>query len=439
MSQDTLFQEVDELKSHFDNVVNRLLKEIDKQQKVISLADKRERIEHEYLQKQIKETQELKYNLEELFNTFIKMLADAIDIKSPYTGSHCVKVPEISIELAKLVNKKGANINLKEIEIASWLHDVGKIATPEYIIDKATKLETIYNRIHEIRMRFEVLYRDVKIQALQRKLEGENPDEVDKWEKEEFQRLTKEWEFIANLNIGSEFVQDEDIEKLQSIAQQEWIRYFDDNLGLSWVELQRKPKSTTPAVEKLLANKSEHIIPRDSKEKERLSKLNIKMDIPEYFLNMGEIYNLSIRKGTLTPEELYKIKEHIVVTILMLEKLPLPRYLSNVPKYAGTHHEQLNGQGYPRKLDKNNIPLGGKIIAFADIFEALTANDRPYKRAKKLSEAIKIIYYMVKDNHLDRELFRIFLENGLHMKYAKKYLRADQIDEVDVEYYLSRI
>ncbi len=436
---DEASQEVEELKEKVNDTLNRLLKEIKRQEKIMMLSDKRQQKEYDQLQQKLEEINDLTISLDKLFDTFIKMLADAIDIKSPYTGAHCAKVPEISMELAKLVNKQGANINLKEIEIASWLHDVGKIATPEYIIDKATKLETIYNRIHEVRMKFEVLYRDIKIQALQRKLEGENPDEVDKWEKEEFQRLTQEWEFIANLNIGSEFVKDEDIEKLQSIARQEWIRYFDDSLGLSWVELQRKPKSTTPAVEKLLANKPEHIIPRSSEEKERLSKLDIQMDIPEHFLNMGEIYNLSIRKGTLTPEELYKIKEHIIVTILMLDKLPLPKYLSNVPKYAGTHHEQLNGQGYPRKLDKNNIPLGGKIIAFADIFEALTANDRPYKRAKKLSEAIKIIYYMVKDNHLDRELFKIFLENRLHMKYAKKYLREDQIDEVDVEYYLSQI
>ena len=430
-------KEVEELKEIFNSTLDKLLRDIKRQEKIMMRSDKRQKREYDELQQKLEEVKELKHHLEQLFDSFIKILAEAIDTKSPYTGGHCERVPEIAIELAKIVREKGTEINLKEIEMAAWLHDVGKIVTPEYIMDKATKLETIYNRIHEIRMRFEVLYRDIKIKALERKLNGEDPKLVDEWEAKEFERLTKEWEFIANANLGGEFMSDEDIEKIKEIGKQEWIRYFDDNLGLSWTEKQRKPNSKTPAVENLLADKPEHIIPRDKKEIEKYKQFDFKVNIPENLYNLGEIYNLSIRKGTLTAEEFFKIQEHVMVTIRMLEELPFPEYLKNVPLYAGTHHEKLDGSGYPRKLKGEEIPIGGRIIAIADVFEALTSSDRPYKTPKKLSEAVKIMYDMVKNGDLDKNLFKIFLKSGLYLKYAQKYLNKDQIDEINIEEYIN--
>ena len=430
-------KEVEELKEIFNSTLDKLLRDIKRQEKIMMRSDKRQKREYDELQQKLEEVKELKQHLEQLFDSFIKILAEAIDTKSPYTGGHCERVPEIAIELAKIVKEQGAELNLKEIEMAAWLHDVGKIVTPEYIMDKATKLETIYNRIHEIRMRFEVLYRDIKIKALERKLNGEDPKLVDEWEAKEFERLTKEWEFIANANLGGEFMSDEDIEKIKEIGKQEWIRYFDDNLGLSWAEKQRKPNSKTPAVENLLADKPEHIIPRDKKEIEKYKQFDFKVNIPENLYNLGEIYNLCIRKGTLTTEEFFKIQEHVMLTIRMLEELPFPEYLKNVPLYAGTHHEKLDGSGYPRKLKGEEIPIGGRIIAIADVFEALTSSDRPYKTPKKLSDAIKIMSDMVKNGDLDKELFKIFLKSGLYLKYAQKYLKREQIDEINIEEYLN--
>jgi len=204
-----IVKEVEVLKEKFNSTLDKLLKDLKRQEKIMLRSDKRQKREYDELQKQLENVKKLQQNLEELFDAFIKILAEAIDIKSPYTGAHCEKVPEISIKLAEILKQQGYDLNLKEIEMAAYLHDVGKIITPEYVMDKATKLETIYNRIHEVRMRFEVLYRDIKIKALEKKLNGEDPQKVDEWEKKEFERLTKEWEFIANINIGGEFLKDE--------------------------------------------------------------------------------------------------------------------------------------------------------------------------------------------------------------------------------------
>jgi len=434
-----IIKEVEITKERLNEILDKLIKDLRREEIILKLSDKRQRKDYDELQKQYKKVEDLQKKLEGLFDAFVRILAEVIDTKSSYTGAHCEKVPEIAIRLAEILDKEGYNISLKEIKMASYLHDVGKIVTPEYIMDKGTKLETIYNRIHEIRTRFEVLYRDIKIKALERKLNGENEKEVDEWEKKEFERLTKEWEFIANINIGSEFLSDEDIERLKKIANQEWIRYFDDNLGLSWVEKKRKTPSTTPGTEKLLADKKEHIIPRRKKEIEKYKKYNFKIKIPENLYNLGEIYNLSVKRGTLTPEEFFKIQEHIIITTLILEKLPFPDYLKNVPSYAETHHEKLDGSGYPRGLKGDEIPIGGRIIAIADIFEALTSSDRPYKTPKKLSEAIEIMADMVKKNKLDKHIFAVFLKSGLYLEYAKKYLKKEQIDEVNIEKYLKMI
>ena len=433
---ENLIKEIEETQKNLNNTLTKLLKDLRREEIILKLSDKRQKKDYDELQKQYKKIEKLQQKLESLFESFIQILAEAIDTKSSYTGAHCEKVPEIAIRLAEILDEEGYDISLKEIRMAAYLHDVGKIVTPEFIMDKGTKLETIYNRIHEVRTRFEVLYRDIKIKALERKLNGENEKEVDKWEQKEFERLTKEWEFIANTNIGSEFLSDEDIEKLSKIANQEWIRYFDDNLGLSWVEKNRKEPSQTPAVEKLLADKKEHIIPRKKEIIEKYKKYNFKIKIPKNLYNLGELYNLSVKKGTLTSEEFFKIQEHIIMITLILEKLPFPKYLKNVPFYAETHHEKLDGSGYPRGLKGDEIPIGGRIIAIADIFEALTSSDRPYKTPKKLSEAIDIMADMVNKNKLDKHIFVLFLKSGLYLEYAKKYLKKEQIDEVDIEKYL---
>ncbi len=156
-----------------------------------------------------------------------------------------------------------------------------------------------------------------------------------------------------------------------------------------------------------------------------------------YQNNLGELYNLSIRKGTLNDEERYVINNHIVETIKMLESLPFPKGMRNVPAIAGGHHEKVDGTGYPMGLKSDEMPLTARVMALADVFEALTSADRPYKEPKTLSESIKIMSFMVKDQHLDAELFKLFLTSGVYQTFAMEFLNPEQIDEVDIEQYLS--
>ena len=445
--ENKLILEIEEVQTHFDKLMKKLIKDIQRQEKIMARSDKRQKEEYDALQQKLKEVQELQELQKNLMDSFIKIIAGAIDAKSAYTGGHCERVPEIAIMLAKEASKDDS-IDFKiendeqerEISIAAWLHDCGKVVTPEYVVDKATKLETIYNRIHEIRTRFEVIHRDLTIKALNKKLNGENPKKVDKWLEEEHKKLQEEFEFIAKSNVGTEFMSDEDIEKIKTIAQREWIRHFDDKLGLSDGELKNLPKEKfkekLPIKEKLLDDKLEHIIPRDEKEIMEHKKYGFKVPIPKYLYNRGEVYNLTIKKGTLTPEEFYKIQEHVMMTIKMLEQLPFPDNLKNVPLYAGAHHETLIGTGYPRKLTAKDLPIPARIMSIADVFEALTASDRPYKKPKKLSEAIKILSFMVQDGHLVKVLFKLFLKSGIYLKYANDHLKPEQIDGVDIHKYL---
>ena len=446
MTDNPLIEEIEYFESKFINLMGKLKKDIKRHEKIIARSDKRQQKEYDELQKKLEEVQKLQIQQRELLDSFIKIIASAIDTKSPYTGDHCKKVPEIAIMLAKKASEDEEfdfvidEKKEREISIAAWLHDCGKVTTPEYVVDKATKLETIYNRIHEIRTRFEVIYRDLIIQALNKKLDGEDEVEVNEWLKKEHQKLKEEFEFIANANIGGEFMHEEEQNKIKEIAQRKWVRYFDKTLGISWVERQRiKPDDKLPVVENLLDDKPEHIIQRDKKDIEKLKQHNFKIEIPENLYNYGEIYNLTIPKGTLTKEEFFKIQEHIIMTIEMLENLPFPDDLKNVPLYAGTHHEKLNCNGYPRKLCAKDLPLPSRILTIADIFEALTSHDRPYKTPKKLSEVIKILSFMVKDGEIDKKLFELLLKSGIYLEYAKKYLKEEQIDEVDIDKYLQEI
>jgi hypothetical protein len=372
---------------------------------------------------------------EALLNSFIKLIAGAIDAKSPYTGGHCQRVPEITFMLAKAAcdsndNKfKDFDLDSKqwqELEIACWLHDCGKVTTPEYVVDKSTKLETLYDRIHEVRMRFEVLKRDSEINYWQQLSEGGNKDILKNELDKRLTQLDDDFAFIAECNEGGEFMADDKIERLNQISEYTWFRTLDDRIGISWEENNRKnrtDKAVLPVEEKLLSDKAEHIIERNADEHmPENNEWGFKLDTPEHKYNRGELYNLAIQRGTLSNEERFKINDHMVQTIMMLTKLPYPKHLKNVPEIAGCHHETLDGKGYPKKLSKEQTPVTGRMMAIADIFEALTASDRPYKKAKKLSEAIRILGFMKKDNHIDPDLFELFLSSGVYMEYARKFL-----------------
>ncbi|GIU50067.1 hypothetical protein TUM4438_35010 [Shewanella sairae] len=396
----------------------------------------------------IKEYEE---NQKELMESFIKLIAQAIDDKSPYTAGHCNRVPELGLMLADAVEEsdlapfKDFKFNSadehREFRIAAWLHDCGKITTPEYIVDKGTKLEAVYNRIHEVRMRFEVLLRDAEIYHLKQitKDAGALDFHTAELAKKQ-QQLREDFEFIAKANIGGEFMGQEAKDRLAELANITWQRHFDDRLGLSPVEelnlSEREPQETYPVTEPLLRDKPEHIIKRINEVKFD-PKFGIKMTIPEDQYNHGELYNLSISRGTLTAEDRFKINEHITSTIKMLENLPFPPELARVPRYASTHHETLKGTGYPRKLSAEDLSIPERILVIADIFEALTAADRPYKKAKPLSVAIDILYKMALDEHLDMDLFKLFLSSGIYLQYANKFLDPAQINEVDIAKYIN--
>lgn len=388
-------------------------------------------------------------NQKQLMESFIKLIAQAIDDKSPYTAGHCERVPEIGILLVNEASKSQkdcfADFDLKtedeqrEFRIAAWLHDCGKITTPDHIVDKGTKLETIYNRIHEIRMRFEVLHRDAEIQYYkQLMLEPDSGAFYQQELKRKHAKLQEDFAFIAQSNIGGEYMGEDKVAKLTLISQQTWLRYFDDSLGLSPIEFDKQAKEKPrklPALEKLLLDTEKHIEPRTRK-KEYDPSFGIKMNIPDKLHNKGELYNLSISRGTLTDEDRFKINEHVISTIKMLNNLPFPEELKNVPRYASTHHETLIGTGYPRKLTAKDLSIPERILVLADIFEALTAADRPYKKAKPLSIAIEIMYKMVIDQHIDRDIFELFLTSGVYLQYAQKYLPKAQLDDVDINKYI---
>jgi hypothetical protein len=314
------------------------------------------------------------------------------------------------------------------------------VTTPEYVIDKATKLETIHNRIHEVRMRFEVLLRDAEIERLRAVAGGTPSSEAEAAFERRREQLSADFEFVAQCNIGTETMDDSHVRRLHRIGETPWLRHFDDRLGLSNVEIERvamEPCRDLPAVERLLADRPRDIVPRQEHEAPD-PKFNFKMDVPENLYHHGELYNLSIRRGTLTSEERYKINEHMVHTIMMLERMPFPKGLKRVPEYAGTHHERMDGQGYPRRLAAAQLSVPARIMAIADIFEALTASDRPYKKAKKLSEALSVLRDMQARGHIDPELFNLFLTSGVFMTYAKRHLDAEQIDVTDATPYLAQ-
>ena len=382
-----------------------------------------------------------------LMDSFIEVIASAIDAKSKYSAGHGQRVPIITMMIAKEASKSKSEVfndfilkdeeEERELKIAALLHDCGKITIPEYVVDKATKLETIYNRIHEIRMRFEVVSRDLEITYYQRLLEGEDKEVLKSWLSNQEKSLHDDFEFIANCNIGGEFMKDEDISRIQDISEIAWKKRFDNSLGLSEAESKRLTSKDDSEFEYILSDKHNHVIERTHYFQKEYEEDGFKGKVPESLYNLGEIYNLAIRKGTLTPEERFKINEHIIMTIKMLDQLPFPEHLKRIPEYAGAHHETLIGTGYPKQLTKEEMSVPARIMALADVFEALTAADRPYKDPKKLSESIRILSFMVKDQHIDKDIFELFLKTGIYKEYAKKFLKPEQIDEVDISKYLS--
>lgn len=339
-------------------------------------------------------------DLEKLFESFIKLIASAIDAKSEYTGGHCERVPVITLMLAEAVNniKTGplADVTftekeLYELRIAAWLHDCGKVTTPEYVVDKSTKLETIYDRVHTVDVRFEVLKRDLEIKMLKALRRLDQKQDITPSERRKRTRFIRQnyrsdraqiesdLEFIQTANIGGEYMSPDKKERVLRIAKDyTWLHH----------------------------------------------------GVREPILNENEILNLNIDRGTLTHLERKIINDHIVQTIKMLNKLPYPKHLVRVPEYAGGHHEKLDGTGYPLGLTRDEMSVQARIMAIADIFEALTARDRPYKKGKTLSQAMKIMGFMKNDAHIDPDLFDVFVQEKIFLQYAEKYMDASQIDSV---------
>jgi len=383
-----------------------------------------------------------------LFEAFIQLIAGAIDAKSPYTGGHCARVPEITKMLARAACAESSgpykdfaldDAGWEAVHVAAWLHDCGKVTTPEYVVDKATKLETLYDRIHEIRMRFEVLKRDAEIACLKAIVAGETEASARARLTVEHEQLDDDFTFIATCNEGGEFMAAEQQERLRSIAERRWLRTLDDRIGISHEEGERKarqPRPALPVAEPLLADKPEHLFERRAQDRmPRDNKWGIRMPVPELLYNKGELYNLAVARGTLSEEERYKINEHIVQTLIMLGQLPFPKHLRQVPEIAGGHHEKMDGTGYPKRLHKEEMSPVARMMAIADIFEALTAVDRPYKKGKKLSEALQIMARMRDEAHIDPELFDLFLTAGVWREYAERFMRPEQIDAVDTALY----
>ena len=397
------------------------------------------------------ESQRLLDQQKKLLDAFIQLIAGAIDAKSPYTGGHCQRVPELTLMLAQAAaNSDEAAFasyqpNEEEWEalhIAAWLHDCGKVTVPEYVVDKATKLETICDRIHEVRMRFEVLKRDAWISYWESLSQGGDATALGQLRDELLATLDDEFAFIARCNLGGEAMAEADLERLHSIAARTWTRTLDDRLGVSWEEnlrQSRSPVQTLPVQEALLSDKPEHLIERP--ESELIAADNpwgFKLDVPTYKHNRGEVYNLGIGRGTLTNEERYIINGHMVQTIRMLSHLPFPPHLANVAEIAGGHHEKMDGTGYPKRLKREDMSLPARMMAIADIFEALTAVDRPYKKGKLLSESLNIMAGMCRGAHIDPELFGLFVRTHIYRSYAERFLRPEQIDNVDEDAVLNK-
>jgi HD-GYP domain-containing protein (c-di-GMP phosphodiesterase class II) len=323
-------------------------------------------------------------HLESLFVSLINLINQAIDDKSPYTAGHCNRVPDLTLMLADAVNRckigplSAFNISAAdryELKIAGLLHDCGKITTPVHIVDKATKLEKIFDRVELIELRYEMMIREIALSTLNGEISEEDAQKMRA-------QLVDDSEFLYQCNTGVESMKDADIDRVHQIAS-----------SYSWVD---QSGQTRP------------------------------------YLSEDEVHNLTIRSGTLTADERQIINRHIESTINMLEQLPWPAHLKKVPEYAGGHHERMDGKGYPKGLTREQMSIQARCMGIADIFEALTAKDRPYKKGKTLSESLHILGKMKLNGHIDPDLFDIFVWEKVYEEYAQKFLDDQQIDPVDV-------
>jgi HD-GYP domain-containing protein (c-di-GMP phosphodiesterase class II) len=321
--------------------------------------------------------------LENLLDAFIQTIAVAIDEKSPYTGGHVRRVADLTMRIARKINEAQtgsfaavhfSDDELRELRMAAWLHDVGKITTPEHIVDKATKLEKVYDRIEDVKVRFELLKREYQlaIDMARSHPDGRSAEEVER----EIAALDEEYRFLAQVNNATEDLGEDAVARIERIARRTW----------------RSASQALP------------------------------------LLTEDEIYNLCIRHGTLNEEERGIVNNHAAVTRKMLARLPFPRKLRRIADYASAHHEKLDGGGYPLGLGERDLPLQARIIALADIFEALTAKDRPYKRGKTLGEALRIMAGMVAQKHIDADLYDLFTKEGIYLDYAREELAPQQVD-----------
>lgn len=388
-----------------------------------------------------------------LFDALIELIAGAIDTKSAYTGGHCARVPEIAMMLAEEAERQrtgpfqsftlGGESDWRAFRLGAWLHDAGKVTTPEYVVDKATKLETLYDRIHEIRTRFEVLLRDARIASLEAVVAGQSRAEAEATYARTAQVLADEFAFIAAVNEAARPLGDTDAARLREIAGRRWQRHFDDGIGISWAEQQRRGDApaasiTAPVEETLIADRPVHRVHHDADPAAAYGDYAFTLPVPALQYNRGELYNLLVPRGTLTTEERFRISEHVMQTIVMLDRLPLPPELRRITEYAGTHHEALDGSGYPRGLAADDLSIPARIMAIADIFEALSASDRPYKRAKPLSVVLGIMREFRDAGHIDPDLFDLFLTSGVYRRYAERHLRPEQLDDVDIDVLTAR-
>lgn len=398
------------------------------------------------------EVRELTDAQRKLFDAFVQVIAGAIDAKSPHTGGHCGRVPELAKMLAQAACDatdgpykafQMTEAQWHALHIAAWLHDCGKVTTPEYVIDKATKLETLHDRIHEVRMRFEVLKRDAEIACLRAIAAGEDAQLVQHRRDAELAALDDDFAFVATCNQGGEFMEAPQKERLLRIATRTWMRTLDDRLGISQEALARKachPAEPLPVREPLLADKPEHVIERTAHD--TIAPDNpwgFKLNTPAHLYDRGELHNLLVSRGTLSEEERFKIEDHIVQTQIMLSRMPFPKSLRDVPEIAGNHHEKMDGTGYPRRLRRAQMSPLARMMAIADVFEALTAADRPYKKAKTLSESVRIMAMARDQQHIDPELFDLFLSSGVYLRYAERFMQPEQRDAVDVAKYTAAV
>jgi hypothetical protein len=326
------------------------------------------------------------------------------------------------------------NDQQQSFRITAALHSYDKITTSQTLISKSTKLETTYNRIHEIRMRFEILWRDAEIYYYQTSKEYPEQNKALKEGliKQQLQ-LMRDFEFIANANIGDQTMTEQDIQRLHQIGAQTWSRYFDDRLGLSSIEKMALPtkKLRLPAQEYLLCNKPEHLI-----NEHNINDIDASQKVR---YNLGELYNLSIPLGTLTDEDKQQLNEYIVKTSSLLDDMPIMIKQHNAPQSLSAYHPALNESVYLVNSGNKKLSIAEHILGISYIFEALTSINNPQNRIETLSNAIATMHQLAIDKRIDKHIFKLFLSSGIYLTYAKQFLYEQQIDDVDINQYLDSL